>query len=241
MSARYTQSKSEAQRHTEILKAMLKKPENKLCADCKRNDPRWASTNLGCFMCIRCSGIHRGMGVHITRIKSVDLDTWSPEQIENIQRWGNKRANAYWEAHLKPGHAPPEHKMESFIRSKYESKRWAMQGPPPPPETLDSDGEAEAVSCSPPSSRCSPLTLLCLKGSCLLCSSTLHLPNLLRRPRPYSQSSTHDLHRPARRPTLRFFLFFLRSRFPRPRPCTSTSSRSTSSQACPERRRRRTV
>lgn len=40
-------------------------------------------------------------------------------------------------------------KMESFIRSKYESKRWAMQGPPPPPETLDSDGEAEAVSRYP--------------------------------------------------------------------------------------------
>ncbi|KAM0745886.1 Arf GTPase activating protein, partial [Meredithblackwellia eburnea MCA 4105] len=138
MSARYTQSKAETAAHLEILKGMLKKPENKLCADCKRNDPRWASTNLGCFMCIRCSGIHRGMGVHITRIKSVDLDTWTPAQIELIQRWGNARANAYWEAHLKPGHVPPEHKMESFIRSKYETGRWKMEGPVPEPESLDS-------------------------------------------------------------------------------------------------------
>lgn len=92
-------------------------------------------------MCIRCSGIHRGMGVHITRIKSVDLDTWSPEQIANIQRWGNKRANAYWEAHLKQGHMPPEHKMESFIRSKYETKRWALEGPVPDPESLDDDDD----------------------------------------------------------------------------------------------------
>ncbi|KAI5478375.1 hypothetical protein MNV49_005226 [Pseudohyphozyma bogoriensis] len=150
MSARYTQSKSEAAKHTEILKAMLKRPENKLCADCKRNDPRWASTNLGCFMCIRCSGIHRGMGVHITRIKSVDLDTWSPEQIENVQRWGNARANAYWEAHLKPGHMPPEHKMESFIRSKYETKRWAMEGPMPEPETLDEQGVTAAAPAPTP-------------------------------------------------------------------------------------------
>ncbi|POV99851.1 hypothetical protein PSHT_13361 [Puccinia striiformis] len=120
-------------RHAEVLKAMLRQPENKLCADCKRNDPRWASTNLGCFMCIRCSGIHRSMGVHITR------NTWTSEQVACVQRWGNKRANAYWEAHLRPGHMPPDHKIESFIRSKYESKRWAMEGPLPEPETLDDD------------------------------------------------------------------------------------------------------
>ncbi|MBW0462881.1 hypothetical protein O181_002596 [Austropuccinia psidii MF-1] len=131
-------------RHAEVLKAMLRRPENKTCVDCKRNDPRWASTNLGCFMCIRCSGIHRSMGVHITRIKSVDLDTWTPEQVENVQRWGNKRANAYWEAHLRPGHMPPDHKIESFIRSKYETKKWALEGPIPEPESLDDDDDQSA-------------------------------------------------------------------------------------------------
>ncbi|KAG0139744.1 hypothetical protein CROQUDRAFT_54288 [Cronartium quercuum f. sp. fusiforme G11] len=131
-------------RHAETLKAMLRRPENKTCADCKRNDPRWASTNLGCFMCIRCSGIHRSMGVHITRIKSIDLDTWTPEQVATVQRWGNRRANAYWEAHLRPGHMPPDHKIESFIRSKYESKRWVMAGPMPEPESLDAEGDATA-------------------------------------------------------------------------------------------------
>lgn len=140
-------------RHAETLKAMLRRPENKLCADCKKNDPRWASTNLGCFMCIRCSGIHRSMGVHITRIKSIDLDTWTPEQVANVQRWGNKKANAFWEAHLRPGHMPPDHKIESFIRSKYESRRWAMEGPIPEPETLDTEsGEtaSEPLSNAPP-------------------------------------------------------------------------------------------
>ncbi|KAI5114735.1 hypothetical protein M0805_009210, partial [Coniferiporia weirii] len=75
--------------------------------------------------------IHRSMGTHISKVKSIDLDTWTPEQMESIQRWGNHRANLYWEAHLRAGHRPPEHKMESFIRSKYESRRWAREGPPP--------------------------------------------------------------------------------------------------------------
>ncbi|KAF9014888.1 putative GTPase activating protein for Arf-domain-containing protein [Cyathus striatus] len=78
------------------------------------------------------------MGTHISKVKSVDLDVWTPEQMESIQKWGNHRANLYWEAHLKPGHIPPEHKMESFIRSKYESRRWALEGPlPSDPSVLE--------------------------------------------------------------------------------------------------------
>lgn len=56
-------------------------------------DPRWASWNLGIFICIRCSGIHRGMGTHISRVKSVDLDAWTDEQLQSVIRWGNGRAN----------------------------------------------------------------------------------------------------------------------------------------------------
>ncbi|KAJ6573808.1 hypothetical protein DFH09DRAFT_1276892 [Mycena vulgaris] len=134
------QDKATTDRFTKTLRELVKRPENKLCADCKRNDPRWASWNLGVFLCIRCSGIHRGMGTHISKVKSVDLDVWTPEQMQSIQKWGNRLANLYWEAHLKPGHVPPEHKMESFVRSKYESRRWALDGPPPPdPSVLDSE------------------------------------------------------------------------------------------------------
>ena len=56
-------------------------------------DPRWASWNLGIFVCIRCSGIHRGMGTHISRVKSVDLDAWTDEQVQSVLKWGNQRAN----------------------------------------------------------------------------------------------------------------------------------------------------
>ena len=104
-------------------------------------DPRWASWNLGVFICIRCSGIHRGMGTHISRVKSVDLDSWTDEQLKSILSWGNARANKYWESKLAAGHVPSEAKIENFIRTKYELKRWVMDGPMPNPATLDAEGD----------------------------------------------------------------------------------------------------
>ncbi|KAI0761159.1 hypothetical protein BD413DRAFT_607240 [Trametes elegans] len=142
----HKQDKATTERHARILRELLKRPENKACADCKRNDPRWASWNLGVFLCIRCSGIHRSMGTHISKVKSVDLDVWTPEQMASIQKWGNRRANLYWEAHLRAGHIPPDHKMESYIRSKYESRRWAREGPPPQdPSVLEGDAPPEQI------------------------------------------------------------------------------------------------
>ncbi|PNY25469.1 Uncharacterized protein TCAP_04599 [Tolypocladium capitatum] len=124
------------------IKSLLKLESNKVCADCKRNKhPRWASWNLGIFICIRCSGIHRGMGTHISKVKSVDLDSWTDEQLQSILSWGNARANKYWEAKLAAGHAPSEAKIENFIRTKYELKRWVMDGPKPDPASLDVDGD----------------------------------------------------------------------------------------------------
>ncbi|KAL4873000.1 hypothetical protein BDV12DRAFT_161128 [Aspergillus spectabilis] len=129
---------AQAAQNQQTIKALLKLESNKTCADCKRNKhPRWASWNLGIFVCIRCSGIHRGMGTHISRVKSVDLDAWTDEQLSSVVRWGNARANKYWEAKLAPGHVPSEAKIENFIRTKYEAKRWVMDGPIPDPATLD--------------------------------------------------------------------------------------------------------
>jgi stromal membrane-associated protein len=71
----------------------------------------------------------------------VDLDAWTDEQLQSVLKWGNSRANKYWEAKLAPGHVPSEAKIENFIRTKYESKRWVMDGPMPDPSTLDADGD----------------------------------------------------------------------------------------------------
>ncbi|KAL0073118.1 hypothetical protein F4703DRAFT_1899680 [Phycomyces blakesleeanus] len=81
------------EKHTIILKDLLSQSANMTCADCGKKDPRWASWNLGIFVCIQCSGIHRSLGTHISKVKSVDLDTWVPEQIDSMVQWGNGRAN----------------------------------------------------------------------------------------------------------------------------------------------------
>jgi len=150
-------SKQQNERHAAILRELLKQPSNKKCADCKRNDPRWASWNLGIFICIRCSGVHRSMGTHISKVKSVDLDTWTPEQIENMKKWGNYKANLYWEATLTERDKFQENNFERWIRSKYEFKRFVKSDNIPDPDTLPNENGESKVSTSTAKQSAKPL------------------------------------------------------------------------------------
>ncbi|KAL7129622.1 hypothetical protein ABFS83_13G080800 [Erythranthe nasuta] len=122
MNGKANVSKELNAKHRKILEELLKRPENRECADCKTKGPRWASVNLGIFICMQCSGIHRSLGVHITKVRSATLDTWLPEQVTFIQSMGNEKANSYWEAELPPNYDRVG--IENFIRAKYDEKRW---------------------------------------------------------------------------------------------------------------------
>jgi len=113
-----------------ILSQMLRDEDNKYCVDCDAKGPRWASWNLGIFLCIRCAGIHRNLGVHISRVKSVNLDSWTPEQVTSLQQMGNSRARAVYEAYLPENFRRPQadSPLETFIRAKYEHKKIYRQG-----------------------------------------------------------------------------------------------------------------
>ncbi|KAJ8554064.1 hypothetical protein K7X08_024742 [Anisodus acutangulus] len=122
-------------KHANILEGLLKLPENKECADCGGRAPRWASINLGIFICLQCSGIHRSLGVHISKVRSTTLDTWLPEQVAFMQCVGNEKSNNYWEAEL-PASADRSD-IGKFIRTKYQDKKWASRyASQPAPSTM---------------------------------------------------------------------------------------------------------
>nr|XP_056702847.1 stromal membrane-associated protein 2 isoform X1 [Euleptes europaea] len=113
-------------RYQAVLASLLLEEENKYCADCQAKGPRWASWNIGVFICIRCAGIHRNLGVHISRVKSVNLDQWTQEQIQCMQEMGNGKANRLYEAYLPENFRRPQmdQAVEGFIRDKYEKKKY---------------------------------------------------------------------------------------------------------------------
>ncbi|XP_057669658.1 centaurin-gamma-1A [Diorhabda carinulata] len=109
---------------------------NGYCVDCDAPNPDWASLNLGVLMCIECSGIHRNLGSHISRVRSMDLDEWPPGNLAVMLAIGNSLANSVWEAQTqnrcKPNSHSTREEREKWIRAKYEHKEFL----PPPNNTM---------------------------------------------------------------------------------------------------------
>ncbi|XP_034400640.1 stromal membrane-associated protein 2 isoform X2 [Cyclopterus lumpus] len=119
-------SVKDVDRYQAVLNSLLALEDNKFCADCQSKGPRWASWNLGIFVCIRCAGIHRNLGVHISKVKSVNLDQWTQEQVQCVQEMGNAKAKRLYEAFLPECFQCPEtdQSAEIFIRDKYDKKKY---------------------------------------------------------------------------------------------------------------------
>ncbi|XP_028022931.2 arf-GAP with GTPase, ANK repeat and PH domain-containing protein 1 isoform X12 [Balaenoptera acutorostrata] len=99
---------------------------NSHCVDCETQNPNWASLNLGALICIECSGIHRNLGTHLSRVRSLDLDDWPIELIKVMSSIGNELANSIWEestqGRSKPSLDSTREEKERWIRAKYEQK-----------------------------------------------------------------------------------------------------------------------
>uniref|UniRef100_A0A8B9HXU9 ArfGAP with GTPase domain, ankyrin repeat and PH domain 2 n=1 Tax=Astyanax mexicanus TaxID=7994 RepID=A0A8B9HXU9_ASTMX len=99
---------------------------NSFCVDCDAPNPTWASLNLGALICIECSGIHRNLGTHLSRVRSLDLDDWPYELTLVLIAIGNHMANSIWESRTRGRYKPrpdsTREERESWIRAKYEQK-----------------------------------------------------------------------------------------------------------------------
>ncbi|KAG5136445.1 hypothetical protein JHK82_021176 [Glycine max] len=112
------------------LQDLLLQKDNRFCADCNAPDPKWASANIGVFVCLKCCGVHRSLGSQISKVLSVTLDEWSSDEIDAmIEVGGNSSANSIYEAYFpegftKPGPDATHDQRVKFIRLKYEHQEF---------------------------------------------------------------------------------------------------------------------
>ncbi|KAK4241323.1 putative GTPase activating protein for Arf-domain-containing protein [Achaetomium macrosporum] len=159
-------SKRQQARNEKALQDLLHSvPGNNFCADCQAQNPAWASWSLGIFLCMRCATIHRKLGTHISKVKSLSMDSWTNEQVDNMRKVGNVVSNKLYNPENKKPPVPidadeADSAMERFIRQKYISRTLSTNKrpggndsddtpPPLPPKTPSRFGLRSASSIFP--------------------------------------------------------------------------------------------
>ena len=114
-----------------IVEELYRCEGNAACADCGADWPEWASLNLTVLLCLRCSGVHRSLGVHVSKVRSLTLDVraWDGPMLQCFAAGGNAHVNAVLEAQpgvlaARPGPGAPHEAVREFASAKYVERRW---------------------------------------------------------------------------------------------------------------------
>ncbi|KAL1530202.1 hypothetical protein AB1Y20_001118 [Prymnesium parvum] len=124
-----------------VATALKAGPGNGACADCAAAEPDWASLNCAVLLCQQCAGVHRSLGTHVSKVRSVALDasSWAPPLVRLLARLGNDGAAAAWGAAAVAAEDSPREVKDVAIRGKYAERRHV------PPHTAAAAAEPHAV------------------------------------------------------------------------------------------------
>ncbi|VEU19461.1 DEKNAAC100638 [Brettanomyces naardenensis] len=108
------------------LLTLQKQGANKRCFDCNAPNPQWASPKFGIFICLECAGIHRGLGVHISFVRSITMDQFKPDELQQMEKGGNQNCKDYFESHGLDVKLPAKQKYDNYVAEDYKRKLKAL-------------------------------------------------------------------------------------------------------------------